>query len=84
MIILDFAELANQNREAAGRAPMSTESGKSSIIKYIYSVILEDGNQTSKDIESLELHAVGDKIYDLSTGHKGKITRVARITERLT
>ena len=78
-----FVDAAHANRALAGRAPMTTESGKSTIVRYIYSIILEDVEQTSKDIESLELHAVGDKIYDLSTGQKGKITRVSRVTERV-
>lgn len=78
----EFLDAAHANRAAAGRAPMTTESGKSTIVHYVYSVILQDSEQTSKDIESLELHQVGDIIYDLATGYKAKITRVGRITER--
>lgn len=76
-------DLANAYRTSAGLKPMTTESGKSKIVSYTYRVILQDAEQTSKDIISADVHQVGDMILDLATGIRGKITRAERTSERV-
>ena len=82
MAELDPFDIANAYRDAAGLAPLTTDSKKSKIIEMLYTVSLHDTDHTIKEIRSAELHAVSDEIYDLETGLKATVLRVEKVLQR--
>lgn len=74
-------EMINHIRSAAGLPQFATKSGKNRIVGYIYTMILEDEQQTQKDLQTMEEYGVGERIIDHETGKYGKITRKESIKE---
>lgn len=79
---LDPFDIANAYRDAAGLAPLTTDSKKSKIIEMVYTISLHDADNTIKEIRSAEAHAVGDEIYDFESGLKASVLRVEKVLQR--
>ena len=75
-------DVVNTLRKAQDQTVLSIQGTPQQKRGLLYTIILEDGKDTVKDVKLPGVFELGDTVQDIETGFSGKVVRKELVTKR--